>query len=446
MLYLSHLLGAPVEDPQGARVGKLTDVLVAPAQAREEPGGPTYASALLVEGQDGRLWRVTPLAVQVHDQALILRMALPELPPPAAVEQEISLAREVLDRQAVDLERRRPVRVNDVCLEADWRIVGIDTSPWGLLRRLVPAWLLGARGREAPGHLIPWERLEPLREGEPPSEETEEGRTERGTGERRGGLEGLAQQELRRQPSGPLAELRPADIADIIHQLTPAQGARLLEGLDDETAADILQEVDTERQTYILEKLSAARAAAILQAMEPDEVADLLARLPEERAQELLRLLTPEESEDVRELLEYAEDSAGGLMTTDYLALSSSRSSAEALEALRRHILDQDGQAVYIYVVDDEERDEPRLLGVVSIWKLLVASPEQSLQELMLRDLVTVRPEADARSVAEVIAKYNLLAVPVVNDEGLLRGIVTVDDAIDVLLPPERRRKPPRRY
>ncbi|WP_162179585.1 magnesium transporter [Thermogemmatispora carboxidivorans] len=441
MLYLSHLLGAPVEDAQGTRVGKLTDVLVAPAQAREEPDGPTYASALLVEGQDGRLWRVTPLAVQVRDQALVLRMALPELPPPAAVENEISLAHEVLDKQAVDLERRRPVRVNDVCLEPDWRVVGIDTSTWGLLRRLMPAWLLGARGREAPGNLIPWERLELLREGEPlPEEGLEEEERSEGRGERQ------EHEELRRPPSGPLAELRPADIADIIHQLTPAQGARLLEGLDDETAADILQEVDTERQTYILEKLKATRAAAILREMEPDEVADLLARLPEERAQELLRLLTPEESEDVRELLEYAENSAGGLMTTDYLALNGSRSSAEALEALRRHILDQDGHTVYIYVVDDEERDEPHLLGVVSIWNLLVASPEQTLQELMHRDLVTVRPEADARSVAEIIAKYNLFAVPVVNDEGALQGIVTVDDAIDVLLPPERRRRPPRRY
>ncbi|WP_112431771.1 magnesium transporter [Thermogemmatispora tikiterensis] len=442
MLYLSHLLGASVEDAQGTRVGKLTDVLVAPAQAREEPGGPTYASALLVEGQDGHRWRVTPLAVQVRDHTLVLRMALPELPPPAAVENEISLAHEVLDKQAVDLERRRPVRVNDVCLEPDWRVVGIDTSTWGLLRRLMPAWLLGARGREAPGSLIPWERLELLREGEPTPEEGLEGKGRGGAGR----PEGRAYEELRRPPSGPLAELRPADIADIIHQLTPAQGARLLEGLDDETAADILQEVDTERQTYILEKLSAARAAAILRAMEPDEVADLLARLPEERAQELLRLLTPEESEDVRELLEYAENSAGGLMTTDYLALSGSRSSAEALEALRRHILDQGGHAVYIYVVDDEERDEPHLLGVVSIWNLLVASPEQTLQELMHRDLVTVRPEADALNVAETIAKYNLLAVPVVNDEGALQGIVTIDDAIDVLLPPERRRRPLRRY
>jgi magnesium transporter len=443
MLYLSHILGAPVEDAHGARIGKLIDVLVAPPRTEGERAGPTYASALLIEGSEGRagrLWRVTPLAVEVrsrpHGPGLVLRRPPEELPRPAPVEREISLAHEVLDRQTVDLKRRRPVRVNDVCLEPDWRILGIDTSTWGLLRRLIPSRLLGEKGREAPARLIPWEELELLREQPPVEEETPE-------------QEGPAagREERRRPtPSGPLAELRPADIADIIHQLTPAQGARLLEGLDDETAADILEEVETERQSYILEKMSSARAAAILRAMGPDEVADLLARLPEERAQELLRLLTPEESADVRELLTYAEDSAGGLMTTDYLALNQTSSCAQALEALRRHILEEGGRAVYLYCVDDQERDQPRLLGVVSIWRLLVASPEQTLQELMTSDLVTVSPETDARSVAEIIAKYNLFAVPVVDEGGLLQGIVTVDDAIDVLLPPERRRKPPRMY
>jgi magnesium transporter len=445
MLYLSHLLGAPVEDPHGARVGKLVDVLVAPARSDEERAGPAYASALLIEGSEGRLWRIPPASAQLRDHTLLLRMAPEELSgelsgAPVSEVQEISLAHEVLDRQAVDLKRRRPVRVNDVCLEADWRVLGIDTSTWGLLRRLLPAWLLGEKGRVASVSLVPWEHLEVLREQQPAEESQEPSPAQAQT------PAGEAGQAQRPSPSGPLAELRPADIADIIHQVTPAQGARLLEGLADETAADILEEVDTERQTYILEKISAARAAAILREMEPDEVADLLARLPEERAQELLRLLTPEESEEVRELLEYAEDSAGGLMTTDYLALNQTRSSAEALAALRQHTLEEDGHAVYIYCVDDETRDEPRLLGVVSIWDLLVASPEQSLRELMASDLVTVRPETDARGVAEIIAKYNLFAVPVVNEEGLLQGIVTVDDAIDVLLPPERRRRPPRMY
>ena len=250
----------------------------------------------------------------------------------------------------------------------------------------------------------------------------------------------------RRAVSGQLAELRPADIAEIVHQLTPGQGARLIEGLDDETAADAMEEIDTDRQRHILENIHADRAADILEAMEPDEAADLLAQLPEERAQELLSLMKREESEDVQELLEYEEDTAGGLMTTDYIVLTQTRSASEALDEVRSTIQEQDIRPAYVYCVADESQDECRLLGVVSIWDLLTASPSQLLQELMKTDLITVQPDTDPRTVAQVMAKYNLLAVPVVSQDGILEGVVTVDDALDVLLPPDRRRKPTRMY
>jgi magnesium transporter len=180
--------------------------------------------------------------------------------------------------------------------------------------------------------------------------------------------------------------------------------------------------------------------------MGPDEAADLLARLPEEYADKLLRLMQPEESEDVQELLTYEEDSAGGIMTTDYIVVNEKKSVAEALEAVRISINEQDVRATYVYCVTDYSQDESKLLGVVSIWELLVAPPTQLLQEFMETDLITVKPDAEPRVVAEIMAKYNLLAVPVVNVEGVLEGVVTVDDALDVLLPNERRRKPTRMY
>jgi Mg/Co/Ni transporter MgtE len=240
--------------------------------------------------------------------------------------------------------------------------------------------------------------------------------------------------------------MHPADIAEIVHQLTPGQGARLIEGLDDETAADTMEEIDTDRQRHILENIQAERAADILEAMEPDEAADLLAQLPEERAQELLRLMTPEESEEVQELLEYEADTAGGLMTTDFIALNQTRTVAEALEAVRSNILENDVRIAYIYCVADETQDECHVLGVVSLWDLLIASPTQALEELMETDVITVQPDTDSQEVVEIMAKYNLLAVPVVSSQGILEGVVTVDDALDVLLPPERRRKPTRMY
>jgi Mg/Co/Ni transporter MgtE len=220
----------------------------------------------------------------------------------------------------------------------------------------------------------------------------------------------------------------------------------VIERLDDETAADAMEEIDTGRQILILENIPPERAATILQAMGPDEAADLLARVPEEQKQQFLRQMTPEESEDLQELLEYEADTAGGLMTTDYIVLNQTRTVQEALAAIRTNIQENDVRIAYIYCVADETEDESRPLGVVTLWDLLVAQPSQILRDLMETDLITVQPDTDPRTVAEIMAKYNLLAVPVVSTEGILEGVVTVDDALDVLLPQDRRRKPRRMY
>jgi magnesium transporter len=451
MLYLSQLLGTPVEDLNGVRIGKIIDVMVPRTEVGQAE--PTYPSALLVEGQADQNWRVPIEAVEWQGTILRLRVPVEQLsvqPVPPA-EQELSLAHEVLDKQVIDIERKKAVRVNDVCLGDDWHILGIDNSTLGLVRRLAPSWLLGTNIRRSPTNLIPWEHValistqQPDEQDEQLLEQEETGTPVTGTQEAGETLR-TRSGTLARTPSGHLAELHPADIADIVYQLTPGEGARLLEGLDDETAADALEEIDTEQQRHILENISADRAADILEAMGPDEAADLLAKLPEERAQELLALMTPKESEDVQDLLKYEEDSAGGLMTTDYIALDATKSVVEALDAVRTSAQEQDIRAAYVYCVADVSQDDRHLLGVVSLWDLLVAVPTQPLQELMETDITSVRPETDPHTVAEIMAKYNLLAVPVVSAEGILEGIVTVDDALDVLLPAERRRKPTRMY
>lgn len=433
MLYLSQLQGAPVEDSHGARVGKISDLLIFRDASSQR-------CVFLIEGQEDRSWYAPANRAIWRDHTLRLSLDLAQLQPadePFSTRQ-VALGGEVLDKQVIDLARKRPVRVNDVCLSEDWRVLGVDNSPLGLMRRLAPPWLLGKRSKHTPASFIPWERIELL--GPPQEEETDGARPESALAD-----EVAMISQLTRPSSGQLAELHAADIADIVHQLTPGQGARLIEGLDNERAADAFEEVDTDRQVQILERIKSERAADILEAMGPDEAADLLAKLPEERAQELLRLMTPEESEDVQDLLEYEEDSAGGLMTTDYLALNDTRTVREALEAVRASI-QEDMRAAYVYCVPDETRDENPLLGVVSLWGLLAAAPNQQLRELMKTDVISVRTDAEPRAVAEVMAKYNLLAVPVINDAGLLAGVVTVDDALDVLLPNERRRRPRRMY
>lgn len=432
MLYLSQLQGAPVEDSHGVRIGKIGDLLI-------EQDDPAQPCAFLIEGQEDHSWCIFPTGAiwQNHMLHLPLDASQLDLARRSPPQRQVALVGEVLDKQVIDLARKRPVRVNDVCISEDWHVLGIDNSPLGLMRRLAPPWLLGKRSTHTPASFIPWERIELIA---PPQEEDANGMHTASDAEHT-----VSALLAAPPPSGPLAELHPADIADIVHQLTPGQGARLIEGLENEIAADTFEEVDIDRQAQILERLKSERAADILEAMGPDEAADLLARLPEERARELLRLMTPEESEDVQELLEYAADSAGGLMTTDYIALNDSRTVREALEAVRASI-QEDIRAAYVYCVPDETQDENPLLGVVSLWDLLAASPAQRLHELMETDSISVQTDTEPRKVAEIMAKYNLLAVPVTNTAGMLEGVVTVDDALDVLLPSERRRKPRRMY
>src|SRR2546421_502893 len=287
MIFLSQLLGAPVEDPQGTRVAKIVDVIVELAQVSQP--GPVLPRALIAEGQADQRWAITPDVVEWRDGVLRLRRPIEQFPlhPAEKSPQEISLAEDVLDKQVIDIARKKAVRVNDVCFSDNWQLLGIDNSTLGLVRRLAPNWLLGAKNRPTSTNLIPWEQIELSGVQRQTEAEAQ-----------------TPQPAPPRPQSGHLAEMHPADIAEIVHQLTPGQGAQLIERLDDETAADAMEEIDTERQRQILENIQPERAADILEAMGPDEAADLLSQLSEERAKELLRLMKREESEDVQELLE----------------------------------------------------------------------------------------------------------------------------------------------
>lgn len=437
MLYLSQLLGAQVTDQQNVRLGKITDVLTLAGQVGRNEA--TYPTVILVASEEDQYWRVPYSAIEKHgytwhlispsEQFIIpQKVSLQE----CTLQVEVSLVREVLDKQVIDLEHKKAIRVNDVSFDDDWKILGVDNSTLGLLRRLVPSRLLGTKPK-VPPTLISWSRVELIASQHSPDREQMD-RTP------------IQFVPTMRTPSGHLAELHPADIATIIHQLTAEQGARVIERLDDETAADAMEEIDTGRQMLILENIQPERAATILQAMGPDEAADLLAQMPEEQKQRFLQQMAPEDSEDVQELLEYEADTAGGLMTTDYIVLNQTRTVQEALAAIRTNIQDNDVRIPYIYCVANETEGECRPLGVITLWDLLIAQPSQLLQDLMETDLITIQPDTDPRTVAEIMAKYNLLAVPVVSTEGILEGVVTVDDALDVLLPRDRRRKPRRMY
>jgi magnesium transporter len=241
-------------------------------------------------------------------------------------------------------------------------------------------------------------------------------------------------------PHAGLAALHPSDLATIIDQLTPRDRAGLLASLDDERVADAIEEMDPETQVEVLEDLEPDRAADILEEMSPDDAADLVADLSEASREEILALMETDEAQEVQELLRYPEESAGGIMTTEYIALPANVTAAQAIDRLRE--LEPDAETIYyVYVVDREES----LVGVLSLRDLIVAKPEAVISDVMIKEPITVSVLDDQDHVAGVIARYNLLAVPVVDDNGHLEGIVTVDDALDAVAPEASRMWHPRR-
>jgi len=203
--------------------------------------------------------------------------------------------------------------------------------------------------------------------------------------------------------------------------------------------ADAIEEMEPETQVEVMEDLEPARAADILEEMSPDDAADLVADLDQETRDEILAQMARAEAEEVQELLAYPEDSAGGLMTTELIALEEHLTAAGAIDRLRE--LEPDAETIYyVYVTDNEDH----LVGVLSLRDLIVAKPETPIRDVMRREPVAVGTLAGEEEVAEVVAKYNLLAVPVVDDEKRLVGIVTVDDAIDTVIPTAWKKRLPR--
>jgi magnesium transporter len=237
-------------------------------------------------------------------------------------------------------------------------------------------------------------------------------------------------------PRQMVSELHPADIAEIISQVSHREGATFFKGLDVETAAEALSELQPDVQAAIITGMDTDKAADIIEEMPPDEAADVLSDLPMDKAKEILEHIEKEEAEDIQELLSHEEDTAGGLMTNEFIAYPPETSVKEAIEKFRKDAEEVE-TVYYIYVTDTEEK----LIGVISLRELLLAPLDTKLSDIVETKLKTVTPDTDEVEVAEIISKYNLVAIPVVDNEGFMLGIVTVDDVIDRILPPAAKRK-----
>jgi magnesium transporter len=225
-----------------------------------------------------------------------------------------------------------------------------------------------------------------------------------------------------------LAKLHPADIADIVEELAPAEREAVFETLDEQVAAEALEEIHPKVQAAIVSSLDSDRAADIVEEMDPDAAADLLGDLPPETSEEILEEMEPEQREDVQELLEFREDTAAGRMTTEYMALPSGATVSDAIEMLRK--FEGGVESVNTVFLLGENG---KLIGAVPLAKLVLASPEKSLAELRTEPLISLHAGASEKEVAEIFDKYNLLTLPVVDQEGRLTGVITADDVISLL-------------
>lgn len=417
MPYLSSLIGRPVVDSEGCRVGSLKDIV---AHASSESPHPKLVALEVKRRKDHLLVPYTYMAALVAP-AIPLTCSLSEITPYELGEHDLFLVRDVLDKQIIDTSGVRVVRVNDLeIMRADghFYVANVDISGLGLLRRLglaQPAlWLTRRLRRELRPAAIPWDSIELLPGDQP----------------------------MRlRVPSDKIADLHPADLAEIISDLGRAESSRLLESLDIETVADTLQEIEPEFQVSLVESMPDERVADVLEEMEPDEAADLLAELPEERSQEILELMERDEAEDVRRLLAYPEDTAGGIMTTEFATISADLTVEQAIATLRKTAQEVE-RLFYVYVTDAKNR----LVGVLALQDLVLAPPQTPVSKLMRRHVISVDLNASQNTVAQIVAKYNLLAVPVLDDQKRLQGVVTVDDALDKIIPTRWKKRLPRLY
>ena len=410
-LFVSEILKKPVLDPKGEDLGRLRDIMV----VKGEPF--PKVSALIIEKKK-KLFNIPWSDLNIFNKRIISAIIYSEnLQPSEFREKDLLIVRDIFDKQIVDANGAKVVRVNDVRLEgfnSEAIVVAVDVGMRGIMRRIGfergGEDILRLFNKRLPLNLISWAYIQPL---EPK----------------------LTKISLT-VPRQMVSELHPADIAEIISQVSHKEGASFFKGLDVETAAEALSELQPDVQAAIITGMDTDQAADIIEEMPPDEAADILSDLPVDKAKEILEQMEKEEAEDIQELLSHEEDTAGGLMTNVFIAYPPEITVKEAIDRFRRDAEEVE-TVYYIYVIAENEK----LLGVVSLRDLLLAGLDTSLSEIMETKVKSVTPDTDEVDVAEIVSKYNLVALPVVDTEGALLGIVAVDDILDRILPPAAKRK-----
>ena len=414
MLYLSQILGRPIFDARNEKIASIKDILV---KYGSEDYPPVIGLIARFRRRNFFIPRRNISTIDLHGARM--SSAKLDLTPFERREGEVMLGKDVLDNQLIDVDGKRVVRVNDVQLidvGEFWRVTGADVSLQGFVRRLMPK---GFYGSDRPVEVIDWADVGYLA-------------TDTAT----------VTVQLK-SSKDKLSRLHPVEIAQLAETLSPIHRTEVVESLDDEIAADTLEEMSTEAQARILEDMDGERAADILEEMSPDDAVDVLGELSDEKAEELFNLMEDDEKADVAELMPFAHDTAGGLMTTEFVVFPKNLTVGDTIARLRE-MAETPNMIYYLYVV--EEEGSWKLSGLISLRSLILADPTRTLSDVMRSEFRYAHPSESAEEVAQTISEYNLLALPVVDDEGDIAGIVTVDDAMEILLPKNLQRRLPRLF
>jgi magnesium transporter len=412
-MFASELLNDPVVDKLQEPLGRVKDIIITLGEAFPKVAG------LLIELPEQRKEAVLLIGEIDHvgKQFIMTSGVKGRVPFGKVLDGDILLFRDIIDKQIVDVDGARVIRVNDLKLakvNQDVRLIAADVGMGGLLRRIglerPVSWFLGVFRKKIRESLIGWDHMEQLKS------DLSKGRIT--------------------IPHKRIEELHPADIAHIISQVHTEEKTALFSSLSERAAAEALHELEPVVGALLISTIDTKRALGILEKMPPDEVADIIGDLPTEKAEELLRLIRPRRSAEIRKLLKHQDETAGGLMTTEFIAFNQNLTVEQTIARLRETAPEAE-TIYYLYVVDDAGH----LTGILTLRRLIISLPEKLISEIMIRDVLAIPPEMNCREVANFISKYNLLAVPVVDPERNILGIVTVDDVMDYILPPISRRK-----
>ncbi|SNX53749.1 CBS domain-containing protein [Thermoanaerobacterium sp. RBIITD] len=407
--YLSDILGHNLVDIRNRPIGKIVDLVVS-----LEAGHPKVLAVKIKARKKPIKVDIKNIELKEENERIILQCK--RVIETFIEESYLNLDRDIMDKQVVDLNGRKVVRVNDIKLvyiHGDIIVLAVDVGVLGILRRLGVMGIVNSFEKifkfNIPEYLISWDSIETL-------------------------YKGIDKLKLS-VPYEKLYNLHPADLADIIEDLDGKERAEVFQALDDEVAANALEEIEPDIQVNLLENMMNGRASRILSTMDADEAADILEELEDEFAESILSGMKKDDADAIRKLMKYEDMSVGSIMTSEYVTLNEKMTVIEAKEYLKSNYENED-IPYYLYVVDDNNI----LKGIISLRKFIFLHDDALLKDVMEDDVISIGDNESIESLIELISKYNLLALPVVDKEYHIIGMALLNDIVDEVFLPRWRK------